>query len=58
MYKIIEAHWSTDKTNENHQQDDADCTYAVIDGTGDLLGIVTKLVEAKNMVGGNDYILC
>lgn len=55
MYKIIEEHWSKEG---NHQQDDADCTYAVIDDKGQMIGMVTKLAKAKEIVGDNKYILC
>lgn len=49
MYKIIEAHWSTNP-NDSHTSDDGDSTYAVLDLDGEIIDIFTKRVDAEVFV--------
>ncbi len=49
MYKIIEAHWSTNP-KDSHSQGDADCTYAVVDEQDKMIEMFTKLEDAKSFL--------
>lgn len=49
-YRIIEGHWST-SPDDDHESDDEDCTYIVLDRGGNVVGgIFNKRVDAKKLV--------
>ena len=50
MYPTIrEAHWSENK-NDNHSENDADSTYAVISPRGEMIRIFNTKQEAEDFI--------